>query len=371
MTAPLHRLAVGLALAVWTSPAIAQSRPDASETKASPAGGSRPDGGFNPLGDTARFTRMGGWGGMGSGMAQFGMAKTMLLMTPAVQKELKLSESQIKALHEWGDGLRKRGESMFRRQAQDGNAGDPTAPAGAPPGLPGPPPGPPPEGGPPPNPMAMIELISTLTREGESGLAKILDKKQLARLNQIALQMEGAAALARTEVAEAIYLSPEQVAEIQEILSGAKVQQMGLFVRQGFAMRDRRDANADPGKPQSGQDNPVDPEAQAKRRQAQRERMRTEFTKFRDSSDQIHDATTAKILRVLDKKQRGRFEKLLGEPFDPSKLAGPGGFGGPGRPDAAPAEAKAADAAKPSETAPARSSRLRDSRFKGEPKAQP
>ena len=70
--------------------------------------------------------------------------------------------------------------------------------------------------------------------------------------------------------------------------------------------------------------------------------MRTEFTKFRDSSDQIHDATTAKILRVLDKKQRGRFEKLLGEPFDPSKLSGPGGFGGPGQPGAATTETKAA-----------------------------
>jgi hypothetical protein len=360
MTAPLQRLALGLALAVSAAPAIAQSPTDAGESKAGP----RPGGGMNPLGDTARFTRMGGWGGMGSGMAQFGMAKTMLLMTPAVQKELKLSENQLKDLREWGDGLRKRGESMFRRQAQGGNAGDPNAPAGAPAGLPGAPP----DGGPPPNPMAMIELISTITREGESGLAKILDKRQLARLNQIALQMEGIAALARTEVAEANYLSPEQVAEIQEILNDAKGQQIGNFLRQGFAMRGRRDANPGPQKPQSGEAKPDDPEAQARRRQAERERMRTEFTKFRDSSDRIHDATTAKILRVLDKKQRARFEKLLGEPFDPSKL---GGFGGPGRPDAAAPEAQATDAPKPAETAPSRSSRLRDSRFKGEPKSQP
>jgi hypothetical protein len=353
MTAPLHRLALTLAFAVTTAPALAQPQPE---------GGPRPEGGFNPLGDTARFTRMGGWGGMGSGMAQFGMAKAMLLMTPAVQKELKLTDGQIKSLKDWGDGLRKRGESMFRRQAQGGNAGDPNAPADRPPGPPD---------GPPPNPMAMIEMISSITREGESGLAKILDKKQLTRLNQIALQMEGVAALARPEVAEAIYLSPEQVEQIQEILNDAKAQQIGNFVRQGFAMRGRPGANPDAAKTQPGEAKPDDPEDQAKRRQAQRERMRTEFTKFRDSSDQIHDATTAKILRVLDKKQRGRFEKLLGEPFDPSKLSGPGGFGGPGRPDAAASEAKAAEAPKPSETAPARSSRLRDSRFKAEPKSQP
>ena len=77
MTAPCTDSPWALALAVpATSPAIAQSQPEAGEAKAGP----RP-GGFNPLGDTARFTRMGGWGGMGSGMAQFGMAKTMLLMT--------------------------------------------------------------------------------------------------------------------------------------------------------------------------------------------------------------------------------------------------------------------------------------------------
>ncbi len=368
MTPPLHRLVLALALAVSTAPALAQSRPEAAETKTSPDAPPRPEGGFNPLGDTARFTRMGGWGGMGSGMAQFGMAKTMLLMMPPVQKELKLTEGQLKDLREWGEGLRKRGESMFRRQAQGGNAGEPNTPDGPPPGLPGPPPEGGPAPGPPPNPMAMIELISTLTREGESGLAKILDKRQYARLNQIALQMEGIAALARPEVAEAIYLSPEQVGDIQEILNGAKAQQIGLFVRQGFAMRGRRGANVEAAKPRSGEAEPEDPEAQAKRRHAERERMRTEFTKLRDSSDQIHDATTAKILRVLDKKQRARFEKLLGEPFDPSKLAGPGGFGGPGRPDAAAGEAKAADAPKPPDAAPARSSRLRDSRFKGEPK---
>ncbi|HEY2159470.1 MAG TPA: hypothetical protein VGH33_27840 [Isosphaeraceae bacterium] len=365
MTAPLHRLALGLGLAFSASPALAQTKAEA--TKEAPAE-RRPDAAFSPLGDPSRFTRMGGWGGLGSGMAQFGLGKAMLLSTPAVQKELKLSDEQKKALKEWEDGLRKRGETMFRRQAQAAEPADANNP-----GQPG-------EAaqaqqGGPPNPLAMLEMVTTLVREGESSLAKVLDKRQLARLNQIALQMEGVAALARPEVAEAIYLSPEQVAEIQEILNGAKGQQMGLFVRQGLAMRDRRDAAPDAAKPQSAVARPDetkdDPEAQAKRRQAQRERMRAEFTRFRDSSDQIQDAATAKILRVLDKTQRGRFEKLLGEPFDPAKLAGPGGFGGPRRPDAETAETETAAAPKPSEAAPARSSRLRDSRFKGEPKSQP
>ena len=360
MTPPLHRLALGLALALVTSSAIAQTKPEEPSTpKDTPGDGRRPDA-FNPFGDTSRFTRMGGWGGMGSGMAQFGMAKAMLLMSPAVQKELKLTEDQVKAIREWSDSLRTRGESLFRRQAEAGNAPDPNNP--------GPRQGP---QGAMANPLAMLETITAITRDGESGLAKILGKKQLVRLNQIALQMEGVSALARPEVAEAIYLMPEQVEQIQEILAEAKTRQIGHFLTQGFAMRGRRDApqpRPDQAKADTAKADPKadDPEAQAKRRQADRERMRTEFTKFRDGSDQIQDATTLKILRVLAKKQRERFDKLLGEPFDPAKLNGPGGFGGPG--SQPPAEAKPADAPKPADPAPARSSRLRDLRSKGDAK---
>jgi hypothetical protein len=356
MTPALHRLGLGLALAL-ASPAVAQTKTEEAATpKAAPAGG------FSPLGDPSRFTRMGGWGGMGAGMAQFGLAKAMMINMPAVQKELKLTEDQAKAIREWSDGLRKRGESMFRRQAEAGNAADANKPDR--------PQGPPQQGG-PPNLLGMLETITTITREGESGLAKILDKKQRARLTQIALQMEGVSALARPEVAEAIYLMPEQVEQIQEILAEAKTRQIGHFLTQGFAMRGRRDApqpRPDQAKADTSKADPKadDPETQAKRRQADRERMRTEFTKFRDGSDQIQDAATMKILRVLAKKQRERFDKLLGEPFDPAKLNGPGGFGGPGAPPTA--DAKPADVPKPSDPAPTRSSRLRDARFKGDSK---
>jgi hypothetical protein len=136
-------------------------------------------------------------------------------------------------------------------------------------------------------------------------------------------------------------------------------------------MRGRREGNAPPprsGEPGAGaarKDEPRaedDPEAQVKRRQAERQRMQGEFTKFRDGSDKIQDAATYKILRVLAKKQRTRFEKLLGEPFDPAQLI-------PGRPDAEAADTKAAEKTRPA--APARSSRLRDARFKGDSKSEP
>lgn len=381
MTPALHRIALGfgLTLALATPSAVAQTKPEPAATaKAAPPGG------FSPLGDPSRFTRMGGWGGIGAGMAQFGLAKAMMINMPAVQKELKLTEDQVKQIREWSDGLRKRGESLFRRQAEAGNAAD--AGNGNGNGNPAPPDVPQGQPGGPPNPLAMLDMISTITREGEAGLAKILNKGQRTRLEQIALQMEGVSALARPEVAESIYLSPEQVEEIQQILAGAKTQQIGHFLRQGLAMRGRRgpDANAGGPAPFAGGDRPAprpteakkadaepeDPEAQAKRRQAERQRRQSEFSKLREGSDQIQDAATAKILRVLARKQRERFDKLLGEPFDPAKLNGAGGFGGPPRPDGeSPPDARPADAPKPAAPTPPRSSRLRDSRFKGEPKS--
>jgi hypothetical protein len=333
---------------------------------------------FNPLGDPSKFTRMGGWGGFGGAMGQFGLGKAMLVMTPAVQKELKLGDGQKKDLQEWSDGLRKRGETMFRGQTP--NAGQP---ADAPPAD-GPPPG--------FNPLGMIETMTTLVREGESGLAKILDKKQSARLSQIALQMEGISALGRQEVADAVYLSDDQVEAIREILQETKNNQMGLMMRQALTMRRPRSG---PAAPQPADQNPraakagdpqaaeakgqpaarddEDPEAAAKRRAADREKRMGELSKFREGFDRIQDENNAKILRLLTRKQRDRFNKLLGEPFDASKLGGPGGFGGPGGPPRAAAEAegevKPTTPTATGEPSPAstRGSRLRDRRG-GSPK---
>ena len=321
-------------------------------------------------------------------MAQFGMAKAMMINMPAVQKELKLTDDQAKAIREWSDGLRTRGESMFRRQAEAGNAAN----AGNGNGNPAPPDGPQGQPGGMPNPLAMLDMISTITREGESGLAKILDKKQRARLTQIALQMEGVSALARPEVAEAIYLMPEQVEQIQEILAESRTSPADRPFppnqgdRHGPRARRAEDAGGppvdearntakrDPSRTAATtKDRPADPvrddpETKAKRRQADRERMRTEFTKFRDGSDQIQNETATKLLRILTRRQRERFVKLLGEPFDPAKLEGPGGLGRPG--DAPAVEAVAApnaDTKKAEAPAPVRSSRLRNSRFGGNP----
>jgi hypothetical protein len=353
---------------------LAQDTPPATATKKDAAAPVGPPAGFNPLGDTSKFTRMGGWGGFGGAIGQFGMGKAMLIMTPAVQKELKLTDKQKKELQDWSDGLRKRGETMFRNQGPGAGQAQPPQDGDAP--VPGP-------GGPPPgfNPLAMIEMVTTLVSEGEASLAKILDKKQSARLTQISLQMEGIAALGRSDVAQAMYLNDAQILEIQEILKDTQNNRTGYMLKQMLTMRGRRNgpgpgqpaadaARSAPAKDQAKEPVDEDPEVVAKRRAADRERRQGEMTRFREGFDKIQNESTAKLLRLLDRRQLARFEKLLGEPFDASKMSGPGGFGGPGGPGGQPRpDAEAANPptpAKPGEAPPApastRSSRLRDLR---------
>jgi hypothetical protein len=376
-TQPL-RLAVLTILLGLGQIAQAQDTPPTTATKKDAAAPGGPPAGFNPLGDTSKFTRMGGWGGFGGAIGQFGMGKAMLIMTPAVQKELKLTDKQKKELQDWSEGLRKRGETMFRNQGPGQGQAQPPQDGDAP--VPGP-------GGPPPgfNPLAMIEMVTTLVNEGETSLAKILDKKQSARLTQIALQMEGAAALGRADVAEAMYLSDDQILSIQEILKDTQNNRMGYMLKQMVTMRGRRNGpgqpaadaaqtktprDAAPAKDQAKEPVDEDPEAIAKRRAADRQRREGELTRFREGFDKIQDESTAKILRLLDRRQIARFEKLLGEPFDASKLSGAGGFGGPGGPGGPRSDAEAANPQTPAKAAPApaRSSRLRDLRGGGSKK---
>jgi hypothetical protein len=164
--------------------------------------------------------------------------------------------------------------------------------------------------------------------------------------------MEGIAALGRPEMAEVMNLGPDQVESIREILNETKNNQLALVMREGLAMRNRRPPQAPEAKAKVDEA-PVDEESRVKARTANRERMQAQVSKLRDGTDQIQSASNARILKLLSRKQKERFDKLLGPPFDPSKFVGPGGSDR--------ALAKPADAAKPA-TPSVRPSRLRDAR---------
>ena len=350
------------------------------------------------FGDTSRFNRVSGWGSIGAGMGQYGFSRSMLIMLPPVQEELKLTEEQKKQLRDWSNQMRKRGEDWGRSMRERNEGNDPFRN----PNL----------------PLAarilqfttIMNQVSGLLKENETGFGRILTAAQRKRLNEISLQMEGVSALGRPEVAKALYLHPLQTENIQKILAQSRMMQMTTWIEKMTTMamkmprrppgedsrgfgddrgggsrreygeptavdreRDSRpgretatDREQPPGpdgsRPEVGatkakakdasqktakneneneneneDEKPVDPAEEARKRaeRAKRaEEFRKEFESMRDTTDEIQDRTTRELLRVLTKRQRTSFERMLGEPFDPAKIntmgrppssSGPGG----------------------------------------------
>lgn len=294
------------------------------------------------LGDTSRFTRVGGWGSVGGAMGQWGLAKSALIMMPAVQEELQVTADQERKLQDWRDRMRERGQEWGRGLREQGDAPVPRADM----------------------PVAerlrqftgFMARVGTLLQENEAGIQRILDRDQRKRLTQIALQMEGIAALAKPEVARAINLSPSQQLRIQQVLNQSRTLQMMTWIAQAPMFRgprgegpDRAGREADGAAPVEsaspgatskstgsgassrpagdvpGQDAP-DPDQSANpvaSRTARDERMKSfqkQFATVRDRTDQIQERTVRELLKILTVRQRTNFEKLLGEPFDPGKV---------------------------------------------------
>jgi hypothetical protein len=133
------------------------------------------------------------------------------------------------------------------------------------------------------NPQMMMETGMRIRQETDQGIAKLLDPKQKERLDQIALRAEGPLAVARPEIAAKLGLNETQQEYIQGIVMQMRRELM-MTIRQGAA---------------SGQFNPG--------------QIRTLTAQLRQQAGQ-------EIGKVIDRKQKTTFNKLLGEPFDIDKL---------------------------------------------------
>ncbi|WP_169977962.1 Spy/CpxP family protein refolding chaperone [Tautonia rosea] len=308
--------------------------PTTTEAPSTEPAQAQADRSFNLFGETNRFNRFSGWGGIGGTMGQWGMNRSMLIMMPQVQQELALTDDQKLLLREWSLEMRDRGREMA--EAMRPNRDEDDAPGRGFPSV--------------GNVMGMMGMMTQILKENETGIAQILDKGQRRRLDQIALQMEGATALARPEVAQAVGLLPVQVEAIQQVLAQSRTQQVFYWIQQSTSMWGNRgrppgaDANragTDPGptaRPRGrGRPAPPDPAAAPPANRpssrsdedgddnpaarAEREaRFREQFEQLRSGSDQIQDRTVQEIMKILNRNQRQRFDKLLGPPFDPAAL---------------------------------------------------
>jgi hypothetical protein len=168
-----------------------------------------------------------------------------------------------------------------------------------------------------------------ISDDTQAQLKKILTPAQATRVQQISLQRSDVFAVARPDVAQKLNLSEEDVQSIQEIM-----QQMGGDSFQ--ARRAQQDKYPRFRNPDGSQMSRAD-----RQKKMEEPETKAQMEKLRQEGDQVQEAIRNKaksaIARILSKKQKTAFNKMLGEPFDLTLLdnggRGPfGGRGGPGGP---------------------------------------
>jgi len=232
----------------------------------------------------------------------------------------------------------------------------------------------------------MREAMDELRQSAEQALAKILSRGQLNRLRQIQLQLEGPSALVRDEIAEKLNLDESQVEGIRELMSERRQAQRESFAARGNIFRQMRpnnNQNADDGEiaddggnngggnrrnggnanggnanggnanggnanggngnggngnggnGNRGNNRRFDPEAF--RKLMEQPEVKAKMEEFRGAQEKVESQFAAAVNKVLSPRQRTNYKKMLGAPFDRSKMGGgpwggPGGRGGPGGP---------------------------------------
>jgi hypothetical protein len=217
-----------------------------------------------------------------------------LLSKPAVQQELQLTKEQKSKLQKvtavWNQQRRERLDTI-RKSLSEGAA----------------------------DPEAIRTQILAMREEGETPVAKILARSQRIRLEQIALQQEGLSALTRPEIAQRLNMSPEQQELIREII---------VQMRQGMLQQAQGDLSRMLGEPsvngrvdrEATQAEALSPELKSQMSVMQKkagDRIRQQAARGRQRASQ-------EIGKILSRKQREAYNRMLGKPFDPTK---PGGGG--------------------------------------------
>ena len=277
----------GLAALALASTVMAQA-PDAK-----PRGTSGPAEARKPA--AARPRGPGGVGGRGV------VTTVMLIQSAAVRKELKLTAAQAERIVRVNEEFnRRRRESAQALRRDASGAADRTE---------------------------LMAMITSLRAENEAAIGQVLEPRQRRRLAQIAIQVEGPLAVARPEVADAINLGPVEVEYIQEVMRDYKEAADRLWDEHLERLKVARGralpappvrAGAGPvtkaKAPGSEPRRPSDAALQPDRAAA------TEEERFRRESAKLDDEAIRQVGKVLGRKQRAAFNRLLGESFDLATL---------------------------------------------------
>ena len=185
-----------------------------------------------------------------------------ILLAPAVQSELKLTDEQKTKAYGLALASNQKQRDLYRSlMASPEN--DAASLAGA---------------------------RADLRQDNEEAVARILEPKQAQRLNEVVLQFEGPLAVSREDVARRLRLSEEQNASIREIMLGLQMQQRALVT--DARRKVVTFSQLDPSR----------------------------FERVRGQMGKLRDKAVVEIGKVLERKQKVAFNKMLGAPFDLGKL---------------------------------------------------
>jgi len=283
--------------------------------KAEPAAGLA-NGNGNGLGDPAGNPGRGnGRGGGRNGSSLDRLRETLtnpansvaaaLLPLPPIQQELNLTEKQKAAVQKVVQGMGQQNRALGQQRRELMMAARMSGMMMM------------------PDTGEMQVQEAAFQQQNGAALAAILTKpEQRRRLNQIATQILGPLAVAKPDVAEKLNLAPGQVDDIAAIMMERQAGLEQLRGERRMAGFLGRDPNADP---------------------ASRDLNASKTLTLDQKAKKLQVDISKKIGRILNKKQKADYVKLLGEPFDLDLLDDarpgprrPGGPGGPATEDAPP-----------------------------------
>ncbi len=233
----------------------------------------------------------------GQGQDNLGLAgrgdslRLALLRTPEVQKELELKPEQIEKLARIGEQAKqakKQVESATKDKAK-GKAKADDSVAKQQERL---------------ARDAMEGALSEVMQGFDERVNAVLDRRQRSRLTQIVLRVQGPSAFRTPELIEALGLGPDQVDAIGEILDGARGEQ--------------------------------DQQKERQKRSSELSKASGDFALEKVRKDQEKAQSRAyaykmtkrimpEIGKILTRRQRDQYNRMLGGPFDLTTLTGPDG----------------------------------------------
>ncbi len=188
----------------------------------------------------------------------------------------------------------------------------------------------------------MRETMNQLRLDTEKALARILDKSQMTRLRQVALQLDMPNAIFREDMIAKLAINDDQLVSLQELRTQQR-QMQGELRKADRQIRTAalsqltplpRDGNAGNGGGNANRKNQPRYDPEAVKKAMSDPDVQAKIDASRAQQQKLDSQYAAAINKALYPKQRAVLKKMLGTPFDRSKMGFPG-FGPGGRNQAA------------------------------------